>query len=98
MRECVVSSACRYYGMTLHTFLTLVVGGGHVSSLCLVVGFFLSFVYLQLIYEFERSVLSKDQLAQKTGKDMGDDVMGASGGERFVKYRKRWGESCRFML
>ena len=31
------------------------------------------------MYEFERSVLSKDQLAQKTGKDMGDDVMGAEG-------------------
>ncbi|CBJ30096.1 IAP100 protein [Ectocarpus siliculosus] len=33
----------------------------------------------QIMYEFERSVLSKDQLAQKTGKDMGDDVMGAEG-------------------
>lgn len=33
------------------------------------------------MYEFERSVLSKDQLAQKSGKDMGDDVMGASGGD-----------------
>lgn len=31
------------------------------------------------MYEFERSVLSKEQLAQKTGKDMGDDVMGAEG-------------------
>eukprot|EP00752_Nemacystus_decipiens_P017831 g15987.t1 len=33
----------------------------------------------QIMYEFERSVLSKEQLAQKTGKDMGDDVMGAEG-------------------
>ncbi|CAN0464157.1 unnamed protein product, partial [Laminaria digitata] len=29
----------------------------------------------QIMYEFERSVLSKDQMAQKSGKDMGDDVM-----------------------
>lgn len=33
------------------------------------------------MYEFERSVLSKEQLAQKTGKDMGSDVLGATGGE-----------------
>ena len=36
------------------------------------------------MYEFERSVLSKDQLAQKSGKDMGDDVMGATGGEGLI--------------
>ena len=41
------------------------------------------FAACQIMYEFERSVLSKEQLAQKTGKDMGDDVMGATGGERF---------------
>ncbi|CAM9178612.1 unnamed protein product [Pylaiella littoralis] len=34
----------------------------------------------QIMYEFERSVLSKDQLARKTGKDMGDDVMGSEAG------------------
>lgn len=33
------------------------------------------------MYEFERSVLTKEQLARKTGKDMGADVLGASGGE-----------------
>lgn len=41
------------------------------------------------MYEFERSVLSKEQLAQKTGKDMGEDVMGAEGETRSLTYRYR---------
>ena len=36
----------------------------------------------QIMYEFERSVLSKGEMARKTGKDAGDDVLGATGGER----------------
>lgn len=40
------------------------------------------------MYEFERSVLSKDQLAQKTGKDMGSDVLGASGGRCCSKIKR----------
>lgn len=36
------------------------------------------------MYEFERSVLSKDQLAQKTGKDVGADVLVGSSGGRLL--------------
>lgn len=37
---------------------------------------------MQILYEFERSVLSKDQLAAKTGKDAGSDVLLSSAGEQ----------------
>lgn len=38
----------------------------------------------QIMYEFERSVLSKEELARKTGRDAGEDVLGAKGGNGFV--------------